>query len=140
MVVEGTVYVGRDAAVSLAASREMLEVDSSVTEEQYRTTNLVGRNVKTICVDPRPCASFSSKFATALINAADNYTALPLTFDMSVRANGDFIGCEPHTRRGMARRRVLRVARVHRVREALVAVPRGPVVGAPPRSSESHGR
>lgn len=92
MVVDGVVYVGRDAAVSLQASREMLQVDHSTTEEQYRTNNLVSRSLATICVDVRNCANHSSKFATALTNAIANYTNLNLTFNMSGRTT-DFTGC-----------------------------------------------
>ncbi|TMQ14323.1 MAG: hypothetical protein E6J91_15675, partial [Deltaproteobacteria bacterium] len=92
MVVDGKVYVGRDAEVSLAASREMLQVDSSDDHEQYRTTNLISRSLTTICVDIRACANHSSKFATALTNATNNYTALNLTFNMSRRTT-DFTGC-----------------------------------------------
>src|ERR1043165_3277232 len=50
MVVDGDVYVGRDGLVSLEASREMLQVDG--TEEQYRTNNLVGSNIRRICINP----------------------------------------------------------------------------------------
>ena len=92
MVVDGVVYVGRDAAVTLEASREMLRVDPSTTEEQYRTTNLISRNLTTICVDVRDCANHSTKFANALTNATNNYTALNLTFNMSRRTT-DFTGC-----------------------------------------------
>ena len=94
MVAENVVYVGRDAAVSLAASRELLQTARSRSKEQYRTTNLVSRDVRTVCIDPRPCANFSSKFSTALVNAASNYTFLPLTFEMSLRDSGDFTGCD----------------------------------------------
>src|SRR5262245_25044357 len=62
MVVDGVVYTGRDGAVSLAASREMIEVVPGDTEEQYRTTNLVGTNITTICVNG---AAFTGKFSTA---------------------------------------------------------------------------
>jgi hypothetical protein len=82
MVVDGVVYVGRDAAVSLQASREMLEVDSSVTDEQYRTNNLVSRSLTTICVNGSAFTSFSAKFSTALDLAITNYNNLGLTFRM----------------------------------------------------------
>src|SRR5881628_2324744 len=65
MVVDGVVYVGRDAEVSLQASREMLEVPPSFYE-QYRTTNLVSRSLATICVNG---AAFTGSFSTALNNA-----------------------------------------------------------------------
>jgi hypothetical protein len=92
MVVDGVVYVGRDAAVSLAASREMLEVDASVTDEQYRTNNLVSRSLLTICVNGVDFTNFSSKFSTALDFAIANYTNLALTFDMR-RTSGSTTGC-----------------------------------------------
>ena len=41
MVVDGAVYVGRDAHVTLEASREMLQGGEG-SQEQYRTNNLVG--------------------------------------------------------------------------------------------------
>lgn len=56
MEVDGQVYVGRDAQVSLEASREMLETDKQ-TQEQYRTTNLVGTSVTKICVVPPPSST-----------------------------------------------------------------------------------
>src|SRR4051812_44174861 len=49
-IFDGRVYTGLDAEVSLAASREMLQSDAT-TEEQYRTTNLVGTNITNICVN-----------------------------------------------------------------------------------------
>lgn len=92
MVSDGVVYVGGDAEVTLQASREMLQADDSTTDEQYRTTNTVSRTLPTICVDVRLCANFSAKFSTALTNAINNYTALPLTFNMSARTT-NFTGC-----------------------------------------------
>jgi dual-action HEIGH metallo-peptidase len=91
MVVDGIVYVGRDAAVSLQASREMLEVDGSTAgKEQYRTTNLVSLSLRTICVNG---SKFSGNFSTALDDAIANYNALPLTFDMR-RTTGSTTGCD----------------------------------------------
>ncbi|WP_144370017.1 M57 family metalloprotease [Myxococcus stipitatus] len=79
MVVDGKVYVGQDAQVSLAASREML-VQGSTTEEQYRTTNLVSRSLTKICVDG---SAFVGDFSTALDRAIQNYDELTLTFGMA---------------------------------------------------------
>ncbi|NVJ25626.1 protease B [Myxococcus sp. AM011] len=79
MVVEGKVYVGRDAEVSLAASREMLARDNS-TEEQYRTTNLVSTAVTKICING---STFTGNFSTALDLAIQNYDELPLSFAMA---------------------------------------------------------
>ena len=90
MVVDGTVYVGRDAAVSLQASREMLEVDGSIGEEQFRTTNLVSLAVKTICVNG---SKYTGVFSTALDLAIENYTQLALNFNM-VRTSGATAGCD----------------------------------------------
>jgi len=90
MVVDGVVYVGRDAAVSLQASREMLEVDeASAGKEQYRTNNLVSSSVATICVNG---AAFTGSFSTALDNAIGNYNALGLSFRM-LRTSGSTTGC-----------------------------------------------
>jgi hypothetical protein len=73
------VYVGRDAEVSLAASREMLEAGST-TEEQYRTTNLVSTAVTKICING---STFTGAFSTALDLAIQNFDELPLTFAMA---------------------------------------------------------
>jgi len=89
MVVDDVVYVGRDAAVSLEASREMLQVDNSVPEEQYRTTNLVSRSLAVICVNG---SAFTGSFSTALNNAITNYNNQALTFRMQ-RTSGSTTGC-----------------------------------------------
>jgi hypothetical protein len=73
MVFDGRVYVGRDAEVSLQASRELLQSGDS-TEEQYRTFNLVGGpNPSTICVNG---AAFSGVLSTGLDRALSNYNSL----------------------------------------------------------------
>ena len=77
MVADGVVYVGRDAAVSLEASREMLV--SEAGKEQYRTTNLVSLSLQTICVDG---SRLTGSFSTALNNALANYNNQNLTFHM----------------------------------------------------------
>jgi hypothetical protein len=79
MVVDGRVIVGRDAEVTLAASREMIEPGEG-GHEQYRTKNLVSRDLKKICVDG---STFTGKFSTALDYAILNYEDLPLTFAMA---------------------------------------------------------
>ena len=79
LVVGDAVYVGRDAEVTLAASREMLE-STSTTQEQYRTTNTVSTSVTKICVDG---PGFTGVFSTALDLAIQNYEELPLTFSMA---------------------------------------------------------
>ncbi|HEU4409049.1 MAG TPA: M57 family metalloprotease [Polyangiaceae bacterium] len=78
-VVEGVVYVGRDAAVSLAASREMLQAGGS-SEEQYRTNNTVNTLLRKICIDG---PTFTGVFSTALDLAIQNYDERPLSFAMA---------------------------------------------------------
>jgi hypothetical protein len=90
MVVDGVVYVGRDGAVSLTASREMLQVDTSQTEEQYRTSNLVSQNVDEICING---SAYTGKFSDALNRAITNYNNLNLTFSMR-RISGSTSGCD----------------------------------------------
>jgi hypothetical protein len=87
MVVDGVVYTGNDAAVSLAASREMLE--SPAGHEQYRTTNLVSQTLTTICVNG---AAFTGRLSQGLDMAIANYNALNLTFRMT-RTTGGTGGC-----------------------------------------------
>jgi Dual-action HEIGH metallo-peptidase len=89
-VVDGVVYVQNDAAVSLQASREMLQVDESAgSQEQYRTTNLVSSSVTNICVNG---AAFTGVFSTALNNAIANYNGQNLSFHMT-RTSGSTSGC-----------------------------------------------
>ena len=87
-VVDGVVYVGQDAAVSLEASREMISFDGG--HEQYRTTNLVAATVDTICVDG---SKLTGVFSTALDDAIANYNALGLSFQMLRVRNGG-AGCD----------------------------------------------
>lgn len=79
MVVGGAVYVGKDAEVSLTASREMLQV-GDVGEEQYRTTNLVSTSLAKICING---STFTGVFSTALNLAIQNYDEQPLSFAMA---------------------------------------------------------
>src|SRR6185436_5853519 len=85
-VIAGAVYVGRDAEVSLAASRELLQVDHS-SNEQYRTTNVISPSVTKICIDG---LTFTGVFSTALDLAIQNYDEQPLTFAM---ARGSSVDC-----------------------------------------------
>jgi hypothetical protein len=78
-VVGGVVYVGRDAEVSLAASREMLQAGDS-SEEQYRTNNLVNSSLTKICING---STFTGVFSTALDLAIQNYDEQPLSFAMA---------------------------------------------------------
>jgi hypothetical protein len=90
MIVNGLVYVGRDAHVTLEASREMLQSDPSTSEEQYRTTNLVSRSLAKICLNPTSSFNSYSKLSQGLDLAIANYNALGLTFTL---ARGPTTGC-----------------------------------------------
>ncbi len=90
-VENGSVYVGRDAEVSLEASREMLDVDDSLGgDEQYRTRNLVSRSLKTICING---FSVQGTLSVALNLAIENYNQLGLTFRMR-RITTTAVGCD----------------------------------------------
>jgi hypothetical protein len=83
MIVDGKVYVGRDAEVNLAASREMLHTPDSAPE-QYRTTNLVRTStvstaMRKICING---SAFTGVFSDALDRAIQNYDQRVLTFAM----------------------------------------------------------
>jgi Dual-action HEIGH metallo-peptidase len=72
-VVDGAVYVGNDAEVSLQASREMLERGDS-TDEQYHTFNLVFAPVPTaVCVNG---AAFGGALSVGFDLALENYNIL----------------------------------------------------------------
>jgi hypothetical protein len=73
-VVDGKVYVGNDAEVSLQASREML--DSDPGKEQYHTTNLVaGPTPSIICVNGAAFVA-NATLNTGLNLAIENYNQL----------------------------------------------------------------
>jgi hypothetical protein len=92
MVVDGTVYVGRDAVVSLQASREMLQIDESRGgQEQFRTNNLVSQNVSLICIVPS--ASFTGNLSVGVDRAVNNYNQQNLSFRMERRAGNNTGGC-----------------------------------------------
>ena len=89
-VAEGSVYVGGDAHVSLAASREMLQPGEG-SQEQYRTTNLVSTStVKKICINPTSTFNGQARLLQGLDMAIANYNALGLCFTM---ARGPTTGC-----------------------------------------------
>ena len=79
MVVDGKVYVGRDAEVSLTASREMIQTVGP-GQEQYRTTNLISASLSKICING---STFTGVFSQALDLAIQNYDEQPLTFAMA---------------------------------------------------------
>ncbi|HYO56726.1 zinc-dependent metalloprotease [Archangium sp.] len=88
-VVEDSVYVGRDAHVTLEASREMLQPGEG-SAEQYRTNNLVSHSVTKICINPTSTFNSYSQLSAGLDLAIANYNALGLTFTM---ARGPATGC-----------------------------------------------
>jgi Dual-action HEIGH metallo-peptidase len=79
MIQDGQVYVGRDAVVTLAASREMLSASGS-TEEQYRTNNLVSAAITKICIN---APAYTGNYGTALDLAIQNYNEQGLRFTMA---------------------------------------------------------
>jgi hypothetical protein len=93
---DGSVIVGGDAVVTLEASREMIGADEhdhdgdDVGFRQYRTTNLLGAAVDTICVNG---SALSGTASTALDQALANYNNLDLRFNM-VRTTGNAAGCD----------------------------------------------
>ncbi|RYZ14497.1 MAG: protease [Myxococcaceae bacterium] len=89
MEADGLVYVGRDAHVSLEASREMLETGKE-TQEQYRTTNLVSSSVTKICINPTSGFNSYSRLSQGLDLAIQNYNQRGLSFTM---ARGPTTGC-----------------------------------------------
>ena len=89
MVVDGAVYVGRDAHVTLEASHEMLQRGTE-SAEQYRTTNLVSSTVTKICVNPTATFNTYAKLSVGLDMAIENYNQQNLSFQM---ARGPTTGC-----------------------------------------------
>ncbi len=88
MVVDGDVWVGRDALVTREASEEMLQHEGS--GEQYRTTNLVGTSVTKICINPTSTFNSYSRLSQGLDLAIANYNALGLRITF---ARGPTTGC-----------------------------------------------
>ncbi|MEX1361553.1 MAG: M57 family metalloprotease [Nannocystaceae bacterium] len=102
-IVDGLVYVGSDAVVTLEASREMVgaatrggeRFDPEVDSERfrhYRTNNLLSPSISVICIDGSDFNS-NSTLSAALNNAIANYNAEGLSFTM-VRTNGSNSGCD----------------------------------------------
>jgi hypothetical protein len=88
-VVDGTVYVGRDAQVSLEASREMLQPGAG-SAEQYRTSNVVSTSLTRICLNPTNSFNSYTRLSQGLDLAIANYNALGLCFTM---VRGPTTGC-----------------------------------------------
>jgi hypothetical protein len=79
-VVDGAVYVGNDAHVTLETSREMLQTPDG--KEQYSTNNLVGTGVTKICINPTAQFNSYSRLSEGLDLAIENYNSqgLRITF------------------------------------------------------------
>jgi hypothetical protein len=90
MEADGQIWVGQDALVTLEASREMLQRDDVQTQEQYRTTNLVGTSVTKICINPTSTFNSYSRLSQGLDLAISNYNGLGLRIYM---ARGPTSGC-----------------------------------------------
>ena len=89
MEADGDIWVGRDARVSLEASREMLEPGKE-SLEQYRTTNLVGSSITKICINPTSTFNSYSRLSQGLDLAISNYNSQGLRWTM---ARGPTTGC-----------------------------------------------
>jgi hypothetical protein len=89
LIADDKVYVGLDAHVTLEASREMLQTGKE-TQEQYRTTNLVGTTVTKICVNPTSTFNSYTRLSQGLDAAIANYNSLGLRITM---ARGPTTGC-----------------------------------------------
>jgi hypothetical protein len=85
---DGDVYVGRDAHVTLEASREMR--DDWGSEGCGRSSNLVGTSVTRICVNPSASFSSYSRLSQGLDAAINNYNELGLRITF---ARGPATGC-----------------------------------------------
>jgi hypothetical protein len=79
-VVDGQVFVGNDAHVTLEASQEMLQPVKGA--EQYRTTNLVASTVTKICIVPTSTFNSYSALSAGLDLAIENYNSQNLQFTM----------------------------------------------------------
>ncbi|MEM6993301.1 MAG: M57 family metalloprotease, partial [Myxococcota bacterium] len=88
---DGLVFVGGDAEVSLTASREMVGIDGDGPAfRHYGTTNQVGIDVETICVDGSATAGTLSAGINLAIAA---YNAEGLRFQF-LRADSPQTGCD----------------------------------------------
>ncbi|MFO0625575.1 MAG: M57 family metalloprotease [Polyangiales bacterium] len=89
-VVEGMVYVGGDAHVNLAASREMLV--STPGQEHYRSSNIVSYTRNRICINPTSAFFGQTRLVQGLDRAIENFNALSLSFKFE--RGPIFIGCD----------------------------------------------
>jgi Dual-action HEIGH metallo-peptidase len=83
---DGEYYVGMDGLVTLEASREMIQTSAGNTDEQYRTSNLVGSSVSKICIIPTSQFNSYSRLSQGLDLAIANYNGLGLRLTF-VRGN-----------------------------------------------------
>lgn len=88
-IYDGNVYVGRDALVTLEASREMIQAPEN-GPEQYRTTNLVGSAVTKICINPSGSFGNYANLSRGLDLAIENYNQQNLSIFF---ARGPTTGC-----------------------------------------------
>ena len=88
LVLDGKVYAGRDAVVSLQGSREMLDTDGS-TREQYRTSNLMSLALTKVCVNPTSKFNQSADLVAGLQAAIANYNSQGLTFKFAIGPAAD---------------------------------------------------
>ncbi|MCX4248019.1 M57 family metalloprotease [Paraliomyxa miuraensis] len=95
---DGEVFVGGDAHVTLGASREMigLAADGEEGDEEhfrhFRTNNLVGASIDTICINGK---AFSGTMSTGLDLAIQNYNQQNLQFTMvRFNTNNAPAGCD----------------------------------------------
>ena len=89
---DGDVYVGRDGHVTLEASREMRSdaPDPSVACDLRIPSNLVGKSVTRICVNPSASFNSYSRLSQGLDAAINNYNELDLRITF---ARGPTTGC-----------------------------------------------
>jgi len=97
VLTDGTVIVGGDAVVSLEASREIagrrhvpeaFDGDTPDSFRQYRTTNLVGSGVTTICIVPTAAFNNNANLSNGLNTAIARYNAEGLSFTMQRNGSG----------------------------------------------------
>jgi hypothetical protein len=86
---DDAVYVGRDAHVSLEASREMLQ-PAEGSHEQYRTTNVVSTSLTKICITPSSTFNTYNRLVQGLDLAIENFNAVGLCFTL---VRGSTTGC-----------------------------------------------
>jgi hypothetical protein len=89
MVSDDQVYVDLDTHVTLEASRELLQTGEG-SQEQYRTTNLVGSGVSKICLNPTSTFNSYTRLSQGLDAAIANYNGLGLRIWF---ARGPTTGC-----------------------------------------------